>query len=333
MDQENAVQSSVAVKDTPEKSAGDGVKCNCRGIGPEKLSVRIFREVFTRSALASGHLKGNLDDYLRAVLGTTNAQKSDKGYAKQIYTDLIRLVGGNGLPDWADPDKKGRGNTMQPEPPPVAQAVAPQPEALPAAPPAPAPSGVSVVADSSLADFIDPNDIPLNDPADVFLAGAPVTEEPDPYTGEHGLLHPIMVEYLARTSHPFVRVFPFSVTMPNGLNIASGERFAAIGTYTGTLLRGDDAGKKINVNFTVDNYKKRQDIPEDILVHKNGRAVQLKHEDERNNCRFLFVVKHKPGRKIRFWTRVSDVDRPSAAKFILFTNEAPWWKEISRADF
>ena len=316
--------------DTVENST-NGQSSEDRGIGPEKLSVRIFREIFARSALSSGVLQSNLDEYLKTVLDTKTAKKSDRGYAKKIYTDLVRLVGGNGLPEWVSKtEKKPQSSLTDGD---INEMLTGIPQDPPATPPAAPKSQTQMVAAAD--DYIDPNEISIEDPADVFLASinGTIKEEPCVFTAEDGPLKPILAEYVAKTVHPFIKVFRLGTKLPNGTTAYTSERYVAVGTFIGPIAKGENAGKKINVNFTVNPARTRRDIPEDVLMHKGGRAVQIMNEDERGCRRFLFVVKHKVGRKIRFWTRVAEVDHPNGGKFVILTDDEAGWKEVSRADF
>lgn len=289
-----------------------------RGIGPEKLSVRIFREIFTKSALKNGNLKADLDEYLRQVLSNDGAKRTDKTYARKIYLDLVRLAGGTGLPDWAKHQVEAEKpltdagiaemlTGISPEPPPVV--------VIPA----------GATAPTSIDNYIDPNEISLEDPADVFLQGNSVKEQ-DPFTADDGPLKPMMAEYIAKTTHPFVRHFQLE-----------GRDYVAVGTFVGNIVKGEHAGKKINVNFTVNPYRGRRDIPDDILVTLGGRAVTLLNEDERECRRFLFVLRHKPGMKLRFWTSVGGKDLPGGARYAILTpvhgELATGWKQVTRAEF
>lgn len=283
-----------------------------RGIGPEKLTVRIFREVFTAEVLKSGTLKPTLEKYLRAVLENGSAKRGDKTYARKVYTDLVRLEGGNGLPDWAKKQAEVEKPLTDGDMAEMLTGISPEPE-----------RGPEALARSNtplpVPDFVDPSEISLDDPTDVFLGGSATKDEPDPFAEP---LKPILEEYVAKTTHPFVRVFT-----------VDDVKYVAVGTFVGNIVKGENAGKKLNVNFTVNPYKTRRDIPEEILIHRGGRAVSVMHEDERECRRFLFVVKHKAGTKLRFWTRVGESDHPGGARFVILTDDGTGSKEITRAGF
>lgn len=279
-----------------------------RGIGPEKLSVRIFREVFTQDAQNHGTLKQNLNEYLRAVLDNPGAKRSDKTYARKIYTDLIRRAGApEGLPDWARPQTPAETPLTDADINEMLTGIAP--ETSPAS-----------ALDPAIADvYIDPSEISIeDDPALVFL-GNPVREEPNPFEEP---LNEIMTEYRTRLTHPFVRYLT-----------VGGVGYVAVGTFIGKILKGEDAGKSLNVNFTVNPYRTRRDIPDDVLMHHGGRLVSLRHEDERECRRFLFVLRHKAGLKIRFWTRVGEKDAPGSGKYVVLTDEGQRWRETTRSEF
>jgi hypothetical protein len=290
-----------------------------RGIGPEKLSVRIFREIFTKSALKNGNLKADLDEYLKQVLSNDGAKRTDKTYARKIYLDLVRLAGGTGLPDWAK-------RQVEAEKPLTDAGIT---EMLTGIAPEPPVAVLQVRSDGLQLDtsdnYIDPNEISLEDPADVFLQGNSAKEQ-DPFTADDGPLKPLMAEYIAKTTHPFVRHFQLE-----------GRDYVAVGTFVGNIVKGEHAGKKINVNFTVNPYRGRRDIPDDILVTLGGRAVTMINEDERECRRFLFVLRHKSGMKLRFWTSVGGKDLPGGARYAILTpvltSEAKGWKEVTRAEF
>ena len=280
-----------------------------RGIGPEKLSVRIFREVAVPAMKQTGQLKPVLDEYLRRVLIDPNSKKSDKTYARKIYTDLIRQTGApEGLPEWA------RRQTVAEE----ALTDADINEMLTGLAPEPPRVEMDTYIDPSEIQ-IDPNEISIeDDPALVFL-GQPQRKEPNPF---ESTLNGIMDEYRARLTHPFMRSFEIA-----------GQRYVAIGTFVGKVMKGEDAGKSLNVNFTVNHYRTRRDIPDDILMQHGGRTVSLRHEDERECRRFLFVLRHQEGRKVRFWTRVGEKDAPGSGKYVIMTNDAVGWRQVTRSEF
>src|SRR5580693_5779277 len=92
--QDSMERQAQAKKSTPTPTppvAATPAEKEDRGIGPEKLSVRIFREVFT-NAVESSKLHAVLEDYLKRVISHPQAKKSDKTYARKIYTDLSARV-------------------------------------------------------------------------------------------------------------------------------------------------------------------------------------------------------------------------------------------------
>jgi hypothetical protein len=353
--------------DAPNSSGNEHQHAEDRGIGPEKLSVRIFREIFTKAVLANGNLKTSLDEYLKSVLTNESAKRSDKTYARKIYTDLVRLAGGSGLPDWAKKQVEAEKPLTNGDIDEMLTGITPAPTAPKAMAPAALQCDVTgckgvaqdqgregdahvkiVLCGPCVSEwriskesysvwlgkknaspvtpapdpdmYLDPNEISLDDPADVFLGGAPGTVEPDPF---EPILKDIIIEYVAKTTHPFVRGF-----------YLDGVQYMAVGTFVGSVVKGEHAGKKLNVNFTVNPYRTRRDIPPDVLIHRNGRAVQVMHEDERGCRRFLFVVKPQKKMKLRFWTRVGENDHPGGARFVILDNvHITGWKEVTRAEF
>lgn len=277
-----------------------------RGVGPEKLTARVFREVFIQAAHAAGVLRPTLDSYLRLVLNDKAAKRSDKSYARRLYTNYVRLVGGSGLPDWAETPQGVTDDEVK--------------ELL-----APKPVKPAQASTNDALTVVDEYDVGLDDPTATFLqspAWALKEKVSDPFTCEGGPLHAIMAEYVKGASHPFIRSF-----------MCEGQRYCAVGSFVGTMQSGPHKGEKLNINFTVNPYRTRRDIPTDVLITVGDRAISLVHEDEKGLRRFLFVIAHKAGRKIRYWGRLSEKDHPTAARYVVMTDDAQGWKEVSRSEF
>lgn len=278
-----------------------GQESSEKGIGPEKLSVRIFREVFARSAQKGGSLKADLDEYLRTVLTNKSAKRTDKSYARKIYTDLITRVGGVGLPDWAK--KPEEAPLTDQDVTDILSSIEPKPEP----PKVATPSGMAV------------EDIDLDSMLDDGFDKEPL----DPFTSDSGALRPLLQEFLAKNEHPFIRPL-----------VVNGEKFIVVGTVIGTIKSGKSEGKKINIHCTVNPHRRLRDVPEDIVLCRGGRQVSVTGEDPLGLRKSLYVVRPKEGLKIRFWMRINDEDQQGGARFIQLTSTVPdGFKRLTRSEF
>lgn len=270
-----------------------------RQIGPETRTVRIFREVFAKSAAERGHLQPDLDAFLKLVLEDKDAKRSDKTYARKIYTDLLRTHGSTPtLPEWATKKEPTLSDQDIQD---ILTAVEE---------PTPTLAGVTMAVEPAL-DSLD----------ELLLPPEPV---PDPVLVHcEGLLD----EFMKTNQYPFVRVFNVKV---DALRIA---RFVALGTVLGTVAKGKHAGKKVNIHCTVAGFKRLRDA-EDEHAHKvNGRPLGVSRDDETGLRKHIFCLKHVPGMKIRYWIRINDKDDTDRAAFIVFNESPEGWKRITRDQF
>jgi hypothetical protein len=280
-------------------------------VGMEKLVVRLFREKFGRACQRAGILAPTLDEFLRTVLSHGEAQKTDKDYARKAYKEMIVWVGGTGLPDWAKDKTAETAHKAaveaaemlgdDPPPPPV-----PAPKATPEATPEPKADLFDDTSDfASLLDDID----------------APV----DPMLADDSPLRAALTEFIkaGKKRHPFCQSFYIGK-----------ERFVAVGTMFGKVERGAHMGEKMNIQGTVNPHRSFQRCPPEVVYQSGGRVLNLYHEDEETEERkYVFVVRHKPGRKIRWWGRVNNQDVPGLARFVVLTDDAQGWKLVTRAEF
>jgi hypothetical protein len=323
-----------------------------RKIGTEKFVVRVFREKVIDAAIKAGTLKGVLDDFLRTVLTSKDADSTDKKYARTTYQDAIVRIGGTGLPEWAREDA----------------VVSPAP--VEAAPPVPAPidsAGPSKpslntpnpglqwlpVTDSTPTRFLGKSDEELVDelaaspeiipgprPSDshVYISDEEFYDlineaEHDefaqfsehPFMRSEGPLWTIMREsYAPKMSHPFLETFEFQ-----------GARYVAIGSAHGTIPSGTLKGRSININFTIVPYRSIRDIPESMIVRDKGNVLFISYENPVNpgikKC--LYVLPHRAGRKIRFWTRIDEKDTNNGKRFVVLDDGVCGYHEVDRKDF
>lgn len=314
-----------------------------RALGTEKLVVRIFREKCIDGLVRGLKLKDVLDDFLRVVLTSPDADSSDKKYARTVYQDAIIRVGGTGLPSWADaPEGSDPRFWQDVREDPFACAHANEvPASCPCRstcyckgktckPPQSNPGELSqadfdamIAAVSGVEDRTYEDDVELGH--DEFGA---YTGHQTSNTGNaivSGPLQRIMSShFIPKTEHPFVECFTFA-----------GTRYVAVGSVYGVIPSGPSKGKTINVNFTVNPYKRLRDVPDDILLYSQGRMVSCTYEDpQRTGLRkCLYVVKHRPGLKLRFWSRVEDEDQPAGRKFVVLTDDETGWKATDRKNF
>lgn len=173
-----------------------------------------------------------------------------------------------------------------------------------------------------LFDLIDP---PAAPPEDVSIDDAidGLVNKP----AEDTVLEPmrgIIEEYVTKRTHPFVRVFKHDYEN-------CGYRFVAVGTCVGKSKRNPNA--TFNANCTTQNYRKIKDLPESILVHRNGRPVTLCHETPDGGRFFLWLLHHKPGLELRFWINVNEPGKPRADVEsgncrLRLTDDAQGWQKV-----
>ncbi len=273
-----------------------------KGVGPEKLSVRIFREIFAQSAHQTGKLKSNLDDYLKSVEGHAKSTPSDRKYARKIHADLSRLCGERQVS------------------PPSTVKVDEQPKMTA--------EEIAAICDKSFSNEEARVLTGLDDPESVFFGSTPQTVEPSLAT--HEKIKAMFAEMKGKTTHPFVRIAEITDTSSqNGI-------YAGLGVADGRYTKpGPDLGKAFHVNCTINNYRRLREVPDNILVHHNGRPVTLVDDNKETGLRkTLYLVKFSDGIKIRFWSRIGDTDRPGGAKFVIFDSKAPGlWRMVPRAGF
>lgn len=324
-----------------------------RKIGTEKFVVRVFREKFIEAAVRAGILRDVLDDFLRTVLTSRDADPTDTKYAKTTYQDAIVRIGGTGLPAWVTED-----GSPSPEAAAIVDPtlVATGPTRLPFNTPDPGPrtlhgdTPAPVATQTSLEDDIDallaaqipPPPVVLTNPlvalsdADFYdmLQGtedefAQFETRPNALTSEDGPLWRIMRDrYAPKMVHPFVEVFEHE-----------GARYAAVGSIYGVVPSGSLQGKDININFTVVPFRSIREVPPDILVrddHRDGgKVLAITYENPVNpgikKC--LYVLRHRPGLKIRFWTRVAEKDAENGKRFIVLDDSPTGWAEVDRKHF
>ncbi len=266
-----------------------------RGIGPEKLTVRIFRDVALKHLAETGRTKAALDEFLRRVLSHDGASKTDKTYARTLFRD----VSGGDLPDWAK-------NLKEPAP--------------------------EVMTDQDITDFLDAasesTSAPLQPAPAVedvgldFLEGMIEKTPEDPFLRDGGPLKEALAEFLQSNEHPFLRVF----TVDN-------QRYVAVGTTMGRAKDSHGVEKAINIHFTVAPYHRFRDVPESVAVYQGGRQMSARETDARGLRKYVFCIKHQPGLKLRFWMRVGDKDIPGGARFVILTDDRVGYKRVDRGSF
>lgn len=272
-------------------------------VGMEKLVVRLFREKFGRACLNAGILKPTLDEWLRMTLCHREAKKTDKDYARKVYKEMVTWAGGTGLPDWAK-DRTAEVEHQQAVE--AAEVLGIEP------PPPPAPEAAPEAPEPFMDDFASLLDEDINAPVDPMLA-------------EDGPVKKALNDFVAagKKRHPFLQSFTLN-----------GERFIAVGTMFGRVERGPHAGERLNIQGTVNPHKSFQKCPPEVIVHNGERVLNMYQEDEDTEERkYVFVVRHKPGRKIRWWGRVGNQDFPGLARFVVLTDDEQGWKEVARTDF
>ena len=112
---------------------------------------------------------------------------------------------------------------------------------------------------------------------------------------------------------------------------AGGEwvHYAVVGTCIGKSKRNPNA--TFNANCTTQNYRKVKDLPDHILVHRNGRPVSVGHDTPDGGRYFLWLLHHRPGLELRFWINVNEPGKPrsdieSGNVRVKLTDDADGWK-------
>jgi hypothetical protein len=168
-------------------------------------------------------------------------------------------------------------------------------------------------------DLVDPavQEVSLGDTIDDALDGGGKTSAKNEFA-----LETYMAEYVKARKHPFVHAFWMG-------DRGTTKGYAVVGTCVGKSKKNPNA--TFNANCTTGNHRKIKDVPEDILVHRNGRPVTLCHETPEGDRYFLWLLHHKPGLELRFWINVNEPgksrgDIESGNFRIRLTNEGQGWK-------
>ena len=175
-----------------------------------------------------------------------------------------------------------------------------------------------------LLDLIDPpkppaEDVSLDEPGtiDEALDGSKRAHDP-----VYDKMRTLVEEYAKTRQHPFVRTMKVD---------AGGEwvHYAVVGTCIGKSKRNPNA--TFNANCTTQNYRKVKDLPDHILVHRNGRPVSVGHDTPDGGRYFLWLLHHRPGLELRFWINVNEPGKPrsdieSGNVRVKLTDDADGWK-------
>lgn len=292
-----------------------------RQVGPETRAVRIFREVFAQDAQVAKHLQPSLDRYLKLVLEDPDAKRGDKTYARKIYADLSRQFNGEAkaLPDWAKKQEDPLITDQELQ------------EILSAAQTSPA----AVTLTSSTAHTVTPASVTIAvtappapvgmdiDPLDDLLSLSP---EPERHVLQ-AQCQQYLNELLLGAKMPFIRVFTANVPASQDTQLRQGplagiSRYVALGTVLGTVTHGKYEGKKINVHCTVAGFRRLRDAEAQHVVHLGGQPLVVSTDDPRSGLRkYIFCLRHTPGLKIRYWTRMDDRDVYDNARFFVLTGD------------
>lgn len=273
---------------------------NPKPVGMEKLVVRLFKETFGRAALKSGTLRTTLDEFLRAVLNHKDASKSDKDYARKAYKDMSAWLGVSGLPDWASKKEAAEKGVSSQE---IEELLANVDDPTP--PPRPSIEDVGLTEDDFSA-FVPPD----------------TSHDDDPLLGRNSPLRIILTKFIEKMPHPPVEVFTLG-----------GVRYAALGTMFGTIAGGLHQGKKLNVNCTINPYQSLTKVPDDILVYNGQRPLNIFDENEHGTRKYVYCCRHRPGIKIRYWSRLDDKDQSGGARFVVLTDDEAGFKSVPRNAF
>ncbi len=318
-----------------------------RQIGPETRAVRIFREVFAQDAQASNHLKPSLDRYLKLVLDDPDAKRADKTYARKIFADLLRQFGHQEPPTpqtvyAPETVYKGtadelafrigevyqRGGTPSQHALEMLKAKREEEalnllsdqdiqEILSAPPPDPIAEAVAAAAkDPDFSIVTRGMDV---DPLDGLLDSEPV----NPIEQQ---CQQYLDELMVSNELPFVRVFTSVQPQLEGLcgdgPLPGTHRYVALGTVLGTVTHGKHEGKRVNIHCTIAGFRRLRDAEEQHAVYLKGKALVVSGDDPKTGLRkYIFCLKHTPGLKIRYWTRINDKDEHDRAKFFVLTGD------------
>lgn len=277
-----------------------------RTMGSEALVNRIFRELAITHLAEAGKLGVMREELVAMVNGHPSAKRSDKAYAQKHADDMLTA------------QRLHESRTGKKEPIPAPVAIPPVKKGMDAAEMEDFLANIEPTAptstDLSMDDLIaEAQKIPLR-PYETLIA-------PD------GPLAKALQDYLASNEHPFLRVFTHE-----------GQKYVALGTILGVLPQGKNAGKQLNVHMTVNPYRRFREVPEDIAPLRDGRQISLssatpQSTPERTLRKFVFLVRHQPGMKIRWWLRLDGKDEPNGVKLVVLTDDAQGWKMVDRDQF
>lgn len=254
-----------------------------RQIGGEALVNRVFREVALTYLGKAGVLAEAREQFVAIMAGHESARRTDKVYAQKYADDMATRL------------------AMQ-SPPVIV-------------PPAPPLTGMSQSDVEDLFAGLDQDGTGSFD--DLVGLAQPPQSPLHTLMAENGPMAPVLRDFLASSKeHPFVRVVSHQ-----------GQRYVALGTIMGTVLAGKNAGERINSHMTVVPHRRFRDVPEEIAPKLDGRQLSLEGDvpgstPDRQLRKFLFVIRHQPGLKVRWWVRLGDKDLVNGVRRIVLTDDA-----------
>jgi hypothetical protein len=274
-----------------------------RLVGGETLVTRIFRELSIRHLAESGRLEKMREEFVALVEGHPSVRRTDRAYAVRYADDMTTALLSLGI------------SSTVPAP------VAPVP--VPTTPVAPVAAVTAESDEINLDDLLSGYMVAEGHETDDFLST--ITSGPqnplDGIVAPGGPLHAALEEFRtsAKKEHPFLRVFPFG-----------GARYVALGTIMGVIPDGAHAGKQMSAHMTVVPHRRFRDVPEDIAPTLGGRQISVSPPAQDSLRKFVFLIRHKPGLKIRWWLRVGDRDEPKGVRFVELTDDAKGWRPSGR---
>jgi hypothetical protein len=126
----------------------------------------------------------------------------------------------------------------------------------------------------------------------------------------------------SKKEYPFVRTFMFKKV-----------RYVTLGSVRGVVPEGKQKGHPVSAFFTLVPYKRLRDVPEDIAPRHNGQQLSLNYDEVSEDGvdvlrKHLFVLKHQPGMKIRWWLRLDEVDQPHGIRYVVLDDTEEGWKQV-----
>jgi len=278
--------------------------------GSNSVLVRTLADAASGLLVKSGQLDEFIDVFRKTMMAQPEVLRNPK-YARHMSEVIDRLTLRAAIaPAMSDPDFKVYKTAASP---------------LPV-------NGKSTHEFEDLFDLIDPpappaEDVSLDDEPGTIDDAMNGNRKPRAASAVHATMQMLAEEFASTRQHPFVRTFHY--IEKEGPGVLSRNRYAVVGTCVGKSNKNPRA--EFNANCTTQNYRKIKDVPDDILVHRDGRPVSVCHETDDGSRFFLWLLHHKPGLELRFWINVNEPGKPrsdieSGNVRVKLTEDEQGWK-------